>query len=149
MGGLWRDKQVRQYLGGVVSEEIVEKKLQWLQMHWDQAGFGQWTVYEKATGQIVGLCGLHHAHHTGDGIELSYEFYPAFWGKGIATEAAQTCLTQGFEQLGLERILVITQEANTASCRLAEKLGMRKIDRRWEWEAWQSIYELTREKFSV
>lgn len=146
LGGLWRDEQVRQYLGGVVSEDMVEKKLQWLQMHWKQAGFGQWTVYEKATGQIAGLCGLHHSE---EGIELSYMFYPIFWGKGIATEAAQACLAQGFEQLELERIVVITQEANTASCRLAEKLGMSKIDRRWEWEAWQSIYEITREMFSA
>lgn len=140
LGGLWRDEQVRQYLGGAVSEDIVEKKLQWLQMHWEQAGFGQWMVYEKATEQIAGLCGLHHST---EGIELSYMFYPAFWGKGIGTEAAQACIVQGFEQLRLERILVITQEANTASCRLAEKLGMRKIERRWEWEAWQSIYEIT------
>ncbi len=146
LGGLWRDEQVRQYLGGVVSEDIVEKKLQWLQTHWKQAGFGQWTVYEKATEQIAGLCGLHHSE---EGIELSYMFYPAFWGKGIATEAAQACLAQGFEELELERIVVITQEANTASCRLAEKLGMRKIDRRWQWEAWQSIYEIAREKLSV
>lgn len=85
LGGLWRDEQVRQYLGGVVSEDTVEKKLLGLQIHWQQAGFGQWTVYEKATGQIAGLCGLHHSE---EGIELSYMFYPAFWKKGFATEAA-------------------------------------------------------------
>jgi len=76
-------------------------------------------------------------------------FSPTFWGKGIATEAAQVCLQHGFEQLGLERVLVVTQEANRASCRLAEKLGMRKVDRHWEWEAWQNVYEITRQKWSI
>ncbi|GHO89952.1 GNAT family N-acetyltransferase [Dictyobacter formicarum] len=57
LGGLWRDERVRQYLGGVISEYIVEKKLQWVQTHWKQEGFGQWTVYEKATEQVAGLCG--------------------------------------------------------------------------------------------
>jgi RimJ/RimL family protein N-acetyltransferase len=43
----------------------------------------------------------------------------------------------------------ITQEANRASCRLAEKLGMRKVDRRWEWEAWQNVYEITLKEWSI
>lgn len=144
--GLWRNERIRRYLGGAVGEEVIEKKLEEQRAHWNQAGFGRWAVYEKVTRQIAGLCGLHHSQ---EGIELSYDFYPAFWGRGIATEAARVCLAHGFEHLGLERVLVITQEANRASCRLAEKLGMRRIDRRWKWEAWQSVYEITHEQRSV
>ncbi len=146
LSGLWRDERVRRYLGGVVIEEVITKKLEWQQAHWNQAGFGQWTVYEKATKRIAGLCGLHYSQ---EGIELSYDFYPAFWGRGIATEAARVCLAHGFEKLGIEHVLVITQEANGASCRLAEKLGMRKADRRWKWEAWQSVYEITSKEWPI
>ena len=143
LSGLWRDAEVKRYLGGAVrDEEVIEKKLVWQQVHWDQAGFGQWTVYEKPRGQIAGLCGLHHSQK---GIELSYMFYPAFWRRGIGTEAAQACLEDGFSRLNIERVLIVTQEVNAASCRLAEKLGMRKIERLWEFEAWQSVYETTRE----
>jgi ribosomal-protein-alanine N-acetyltransferase len=144
LSGLWRDAEVRRYLGGVVGEEVIEKKLAWQQIHWEQAGFGQWTVYEKANGQITGLCGLHHSQK---GIELSYDFYPAFWGRGIATEAARACLEDGFSRLHLECVFVVTQEANVASCHLAEKLGMQKVERLWEFEAWQSVYEITHQEW--
>lgn len=144
LSGLWRNEQVRQYLGGVVNEDIIEKKLAQMQEHWNQAGFGQWAVYEKATGQLAGLCGLHPSSQ---GVELSYMFYPAFWGKGIATEASRACLAHGFERFDLARVFVVTQEANAASCHLAERLGMRQVDRRWQWQAWQRIYELTREEW--
>ncbi|EFH79690.1 GNAT family N-acetyltransferase [Ktedonobacter racemifer] len=144
LSGLWRDAEVRRYLGGVVGEEVIEKKLAWQQTHWQQAGFGRWTVYEKASGQIAGLCGLHYSQK---GIELSYDFYPIFWRRGIAMEAARACLEDGFSRLNIESVLIITQEANIASCRLAEKLGMHKIERLWEFESWQSVYEMTREAF--
>ena len=36
---LWRNEQVRRYLGGVVSEEVIEGKIASLQRHWDDHGF--------------------------------------------------------------------------------------------------------------
>src|SRR5258708_22948561 len=109
---LWRNERVRQFLGGVISEEVIEGKIASLQQHWDKHGFGQWTIYEKDSGQIIGLCGLHHSD---EGIEISYMFFPAFWGRGRATEAASTSLNHGFRLLGFDRIVAITQEANHGS----------------------------------
>ena len=43
-------------------------------------------------------------------------FFPAFWGRGRATEAASTSLNHGFRLLGFDRIVAITQEANHGSC---------------------------------
>ena len=138
---LWRNERVRQFLGGVViSEEVIEGKIASLHQHWAKHGFGQWTIYEKDAGQIIGLCGLHHSD---EGIEISYMFFPAFWGRGRATEAASTSLTHGFRLLGLERIVAITQEANHGSCRLLEKVGMHHSHNLWRWNATQRVYELT------
>jgi len=90
--------------------------------------------------QIIGLCGLHHSD---EGIEISYMFFPAFWGRGRATEAASTSLNHGFRLLGFDRIVAITQEANHASCRLLEKVGMHHIHNLCRWNATQCVYELT------
>jgi RimJ/RimL family protein N-acetyltransferase len=137
---LWRDEQVRQFLGGIISEEVIEGKIVFLQQHWNGHGFGQWTIREKDIDQITGLCGLHHSD---EGIEISYMFFPAFWGRGRATEAASASLNHGFRLLEVERIVAITQEANRGSCRLLEKVGMHHIRNLWRWNATQRLYELT------
>ena len=137
---LWRDVKVRQFLGGIISIEEIEKKIVTIKDHWEQHGFGEFAVNEKNANEIVGLCGLHHSE---DGIEISYMFFPAYWGKGIATEAMLASLNYGFNLLNLESIIAITQEANHASCRLLEKTGMRYISTVRRFDEQQRIYKLT------
>ncbi|GAC1305616.1 MAG: GNAT family N-acetyltransferase [Ktedonobacteraceae bacterium] len=138
---LWRNEQVRQFLGGVVSQEVIDGKIASIEQHWNEHGFGQWAVFEKETGRIVGLCGLHRSE---EGIELSYMFFPAFWGRGLATEAASASLNHGFRTLAFERIVAITQEVNYSSYRLLEKVGMHHTHTLWRFEAAQRFYELAR-----
>ena len=52
----------------------------------------------------------------------------AFWGHGLATEAAQVSLQYGFETLKLESIVAIVHPENGASRRVIEKLGMEFVD---------------------
>ncbi len=143
---LWHDEQVRRYLGGVVSEEVIDGKIDRLHLHWEQAGFGEWVVREKETGQITGLCGLHSAHLE-DGIEISYMFFPAFWGRGLSSEATRASLDHGLRTLALERIVAITQQANLASCRMLENIGMRHTATFVQFAATQHHYEITREEW--
>ena len=46
---LWRDEQVREFLGGVVSDDIIQQKMVDLQNHWDLHQFGQRAVFEKCS----------------------------------------------------------------------------------------------------
>ena len=135
------DEKVRQYLGGVISNEVIDEKIQSLQDHWVQYGFGQWSVLDKKSDEVIGLCGLHHSD---DGIELSYMFFPASWGRGLAREAAQASIEFGFNALKLDKIISITQEANTRSIKLLEKMGMNLIDRFRRFDANQCLYEIRR-----
>lgn len=142
---LWQDIQVRQFLGGVVSNEMIDEKIVSLQRHWDQYGFGQWSVIDKKHNQVIGICGLHHSE---DGIELSYMFFPASWGKGLAKEAACASLDYGFNQLNLDKVIAITQEANKNSCCLLESIGMRAIDRFRRFDTVQLLYEITKDEYT-
>lgn len=142
---LWQDKQVRQFLGGVVSNELIDEKIVSLQKHWDQYGFGLCSVIDKMHQQFIGVCGLHHSE---DGIELSYMFFPTSWGKGLAKEATLSSLNYGFNNLNLVKIIAITQEANKNSCRLLENIGMQTIAKFNRYDAVQILYEITKNEYS-
>jgi ribosomal-protein-alanine N-acetyltransferase len=58
-------------------------------------------------------------------VEIGWWLAPAYWGKGLATEAARHALAYGFEVSHLERIVAIAQAANRDSLRVMEKIGMR------------------------
>jgi [ribosomal protein S5]-alanine N-acetyltransferase len=58
--------------------------------------------------------------------EIGWVFNRAYHGQGYATEAAMALLQYGFEMLHLHRIIATCQPENVASCRVMEKLGMRR-----------------------
>jgi RimJ/RimL family protein N-acetyltransferase len=62
-----------------------------------------------------------------DETDIGFRFFRKFWGRGYATESAAACLDYGFGQLGLHRIIGRAMELNTASIRVLEKIGMRKV----------------------
>jgi len=140
---LCKDEIVRQFLGGVFSDEIIDRKIAFLIDHWAQHGFGQWVVCGREL-QVAGICGLHHSE---DGIELSYMFFPIFWGRGWASEAANACLDFGFNILKLQSIIAITQEANQKSCHLLEKTGMHHKANLSRFNAPQRLYELKQDEW--
>ena len=56
---------------------------------------------------------------------LGYAIGRAYWGRGIAPEAAQAVLRWGFETRGLERVWASTDARHVRSRRVLERLGMR------------------------
>jgi ribosomal-protein-alanine N-acetyltransferase len=140
---LWRNAKVRNFLGGTVSDDIIQQKIIAIQTHWDLHQFGQWAVFEKRSKQLIGLCGLHYSD---EGIELSYMFFPKFWGKGFASEAVKACVDYGFNSLEIKSILAITQAANIKSCQLLNKIGMKHIKNFERFNATQCFFELTSSK---
>ena len=58
--------------------------------------------------------------------EIGYVFSPAYSGRGYAGEAAHASLHLAFDDLGLHRVIARVDARNSASARLAARLGMRK-----------------------
>jgi RimJ/RimL family protein N-acetyltransferase len=89
----------------------------------------QRTQYHLAVvmnGRLIGSASLavvSAEHRRG---ELGYVIHPDWWGRGIATEAAELLLELGFRTVGLHRIEATTRPDNTASWRLLERIGMRR-----------------------
>ena len=89
-------------------------------------GFGLWAVILKETGSMIGQCGLTWQDR-GDGtqcVEVGYLLQRAFWHQGYATEAATACKAYAFQELGLDEVCSIIRDTNTASQRVAQRIGM-------------------------
>lgn len=89
----------------------------------DERGFCLWKLLPKEGGPLLGFCGLQPLPETEE-IEIGWWLARAWWGRGLATEAARAALRDGFERVGQTRIVSIAQPANTASVRIMQKLGM-------------------------
>lgn len=87
-------------------------------------GYGMSAVVERASGLVVGFCGLVHPGGQ-DEAELKYAFLRAHWGRGFATEAARGMLGYGFGCLGLEAIIATVAAAHRVSQGVLMKAGMR------------------------
>jgi [ribosomal protein S5]-alanine N-acetyltransferase len=85
---------------------------------------GRWAVHKKYSQEFIGWAGLKYISER-DEIDLGYRFKKQYWDKGYATEAAGTCISYGFEHLGLERIIAKAHVENTASLNVIQKCGMK------------------------
>jgi RimJ/RimL family protein N-acetyltransferase len=90
--------------------------------HWQLRGYGQWTVLEKCSGDIVGRVGLWNPEGW-PGIELGWITRRERWGEGIASEAARASLEWAWSNIDEDHIISIIQHDNVASIRVAEKIG--------------------------
>lgn len=91
--------------------------------HQEEHGFALWVVELRKSGEVIGVTGLTHLAE-GPEVEVGYRFLEGCWGKGYATEAARAAIAFGFDELGLERIVAVTEPGNRASRRVMEKCGL-------------------------
>ncbi len=95
-------------------------------------GFGNWAVISRESGELIGRMGFAAIVGDKEGAQaadatLGYLLAPEYRGRGIAEEVCGALCGYGFEMLGFEAILVEIDPQNTASVRLAGKLGFQKM----------------------
>jgi ribosomal-protein-alanine N-acetyltransferase len=122
---LYTNHQVRRFLGGVAAGEFSQDRFITL---FSAANSLTWAVTAIETGEFIGLIFLGR-HHDGDDMEVSYQFLPESWGKGLASETVGVIVDFARDCLHLRRIVAETQTANVRSKALLERLGMRPV--RW------------------
>ena len=92
-------------------------------------GFGLWAVVEKCSGEMVGQAGLTWQDCEGEPVlEVGYLLKRRHWHQGYAAEAAEGCKRYAFEKLGQRAVCSVIKADNTASIRVAERIGMEKAD---------------------
>lgn len=132
---MWAEEGVTRFIGG---KPLTEEET-WLRLlrhvgHWTLLGFGYWVVEDKATGRFLGEAGLAEFHReivpsiVGT-PEAGWVFATAAHGNGYASEAMQAILAWGRTRFGNTRTVCLIGPENTASLRLAAKLGFEEQGR--------------------
>lgn len=101
---------------------------QWIERNcrrYARDGVGLWAMVLKATGELIGDCGIIRQEVEGEQLyEIGYHLRRDCWGKGFATEAAIACRDWGFANLGVTRLISLIRPENVPSQRVAERNGM-------------------------
>lgn len=95
-----------------------------------ERGWGFWATEAKATGDFIGMVGLHVPSRDlpfSPCVEVGWRLARAFWGRGYATEAARGALAVGFARLTLPQIVSFTAIGNARSRAVMERLGMQRV----------------------
>ena len=140
------DPEVTRYLGdgGTLARADAWRQMAMILGHWQLRGYGMWAVEEASTGWLAGRVGFFNPEGW-PGFELGWTLAREFWGRGYATEAARRALAYGFDELGREHVISLIRPANTASVRVAERLGER-LEGRVELHGGEAlVYGITRE----
>lgn len=96
--------------------------------HWALRGYGRWAIQSRASGEMVGSCGLWWP----EGLprsELTWWLLPSARGEGIATEASLAAIAFGYDVLGWDLVETHMDDDNLAAQRLVQRLGGTKLTR--------------------
>jgi len=139
-----QDDRVMATLGGVRSEASTREWLEGDLAHWERHGFGIWVARLRSDGSFAGRGGLRHVRIGGrDEVELAYAIGAELWGRGLASELAETALTLGFERLGLRELVCFALPTNQASLRVMQKAGFAFEREVVYWENPHRLHRLT------
>jgi Acetyltransferases, including N-acetylases of ribosomal proteins len=126
------DPQVHRYQGwdrtdpdGIRTE--IEKMS--LRAPGEPGGWMQLSVEEIDSGRLVGDVGLSLADDEPGVVKIGYTMAPEFQGRGYATESVGALVAYAFEKLGADVVRAFASAENVPSVRVAEKVGMRLVER--------------------
>jgi RimJ/RimL family protein N-acetyltransferase len=121
------DPEVMRFGDGVQTKEWVQNWLRTcLERYYQTWGFGPYAVLEKHSQEVIGYCGLFYFPDINGRpeVEIGYRLVRSAWGQGYATEAALAVRDFAFATLSIKRLIAMIDPSNTASIRVAEKIGM-------------------------
>lgn len=120
-----QDSEVMYAYNGPFSDEEVDEWLERQLARYRQYGYGLWAVVLKATGEMIGQCGLTLQQWNGrEMLEAGYLFQHSHWHQGYATEAARACMDYAFGTLNSPLVCSIIRDNNLPSQQVALRNGM-------------------------
>ena len=104
---------------------------QWIDrclMRYANDGYAYFSAIEKEAGTFIGLMGLLNEDIDGDvKLGVGYILAKQHWGKGYAAEGTKGWVDYAFNTLGATQVIADIRPENTASRRVATRLGLRVV----------------------
>lgn len=122
---LFREPGVRRFLldDVLVTEEWLADEIAGSEDRFTASGTGLWCLRLRGETDIIGFAGFRPFFDPPE-LQLLYGLLPAYWGRGLATEAAGAMCKHAFRGLGFSRVAASIDAPNTASARVLDRLGM-------------------------
>lgn len=124
---LWIDPDVRRYLwddvviGRDVVTDAVRAHFETVEAH----GIGWWAIHNADEEPLIGFCGFRSLDDMQE-IEIVYGLAPAYWGRGLVTEAARAALDYLWA-IGHTHVYAQTDPPNLKSIAVLRRLGFRQV----------------------
>lgn len=120
---LWGDPEVARYIGGALSPEAAQARLQ-LEMERQRTfGVQYWPVFQRETQEFAGCAGLRPFHDEPRVFELGVHIARGFWSKRMGEEAARAVIRYAFDDLKLDALTAGHHPENLHSHALLTRLG--------------------------
>ena len=124
MADLLGDPDVMKFYPRPKSREEAQAWIDWNKSNYAEHGYGLWII-ETKSGEFVGDCGLTWQAVNGrPELEVGYHVRAELQGQGYATAAAAACRDFARNALRAAHLVAIIHPDNTASKRVAEKIGL-------------------------
>ncbi|MEC8533562.1 MAG: GNAT family N-acetyltransferase [Pseudomonadota bacterium] len=116
------DPDATRFIGGPKTPAETWRIMATVAGAWSLTGESFFSVLEKTTDRWLGRIGPWRPHGW-PGPEVGWSLHPDATGRGYALEAAAAAIDYAFDVLGWDEVVHTIDLDNTASIRLAERLG--------------------------
>lgn len=109
---------------GIGQEDCARFVQDWLELPAEGKGCA-WVIEAREAAGLIGCIRYNYITRPSNVGGIGYELHPAFWGRGLMTEAVRAVVAAGHDQFGVNRAEAWTLPGNGASDRVLEKSGFR------------------------
>ncbi len=90
---------------------------------WANGELSKWALAQKDDDQLIGTCGFNDWSAPHRWAELAFDLAPAYWGKGLMSQAVVAILQWTFQQDQIDRVHAYIRVDNRRSQGLLERAG--------------------------
>lgn len=130
---LWGEEAVTRYIcaSGAFSRQEITDRLGTEIHNGEQYSVQYWPIFELATEELIGCCGLRPFKNEKDSYEIGFHLRKKYWGMGFVSEAAEAVIDYSFRVLKAEILYAGHHPQNAASKKLLTKLGFQYIGKNY------------------
>jgi len=89
----------------------------------DDTGIWWAVCFKDQPAGMIGACGFNDVNRQHKKMEIGYWLLPAYFGKGIMTEAVPSIIKYAFSSMDIHRVEAVVETGNDDSTRLLRKLN--------------------------
>jgi len=122
---LWTDNVITEYVGGSRDKGSLIKSFNEIAVNPMKEEFDLWFFELKSTHETIGMAGLLEKTIGSEKFfEINYYVNQKYWNNGYAAEISNRIIKHFMEKKGIKTFIAIIDKENTASIKVAEKIGM-------------------------